>query len=207
MKLAAKKSLAIIIAGVIALSAIDLGLRLAHRSWFLNFGEVVEAKIYRSGELRAGDLEKLVKKYGIKTIVCLKGGENAEIKELAKKLGLNLIGVQMRANRPPGPETLSLLMKIISGNSFVRKDYNWLIQDWVGPDQDPVSLAPPYLVHCQMGADRTGYLIAIYRICFQGWSTQSARLEMLRYYHFPPRYPRLWAELKKLDPDKFCPAL
>ena len=37
----------------------------------------------------------------------------------------------------------------------------------------------PFLVHCQHGADRTGLLIASYRIVIQGWSKEAA-LEELR---------------------------
>ena len=36
----------------------------------------------------------------------------------------------------------------------------------------------PVLVHCQHGADRTGTMVAIYRIVVQGWSKQEAIAEM-----------------------------
>ena len=36
----------------------------------------------------------------------------------------------------------------------------------------------PYFVHCQHGADRTGMMVAIYRICIQGWPRQDALDEM-----------------------------
>ena len=36
----------------------------------------------------------------------------------------------------------------------------------------------PILVHCQHGADRTGVVIAMYRIIYQGWSKQQAVDEM-----------------------------
>ncbi len=36
----------------------------------------------------------------------------------------------------------------------------------------------PFLVHCQHGADRTGLLIASYRIVIQGWSKQEALDEL-----------------------------
>lgn len=36
----------------------------------------------------------------------------------------------------------------------------------------------PVLVHCQRGADRTGAVMAMYRIVFQGWSKQKALDEM-----------------------------
>src|SRR5205085_2345435 len=36
----------------------------------------------------------------------------------------------------------------------------------------------PFLVHCQHGADRTGEMIAMYRIAVEGWSKESAIKEM-----------------------------
>lgn len=176
-------------------------------SFLHNFGEVVPGELYRSGQPNARALEKVVKEYKIKTIICLRGKEKRSVKEKARELGLNLVGVQMHADRPPGLERLAFLLKIISGQPFNRKDSGWLIEDWLGPEQKQVQLPGPYLVHCQMGADRTGYLIAVYRICFEGWSKTFARLEMLRYYHLPLRFPRLWQELEKMEPDKFCPEL
>ena len=36
----------------------------------------------------------------------------------------------------------------------------------------------PMLVHCQAGADRTGIIVAMYRVIFEGWDTVTARKEM-----------------------------
>ncbi len=36
----------------------------------------------------------------------------------------------------------------------------------------------PLMIHCKQGADRTGALVALYRIVVQGWSKQKAILEM-----------------------------
>jgi len=36
----------------------------------------------------------------------------------------------------------------------------------------------PFLVHCQMGADRTGVVFATWRILLQGWSREDAVAEM-----------------------------
>jgi protein tyrosine/serine phosphatase len=38
--------------------------------------------------------------------------------------------------------------------------------------------AGPFLVHCQHGADRTGTMIAIYRMAVQGWRKEEAIQEM-----------------------------
>ena len=36
----------------------------------------------------------------------------------------------------------------------------------------------PTLLHCTLGADRTGLVTALYRIIYQGWSKQAALEEM-----------------------------
>ena len=36
----------------------------------------------------------------------------------------------------------------------------------------------PVLVHCQHGADRTGSMVALYRIAVQGWTKEAAIREM-----------------------------
>jgi len=201
------KSLAgvIIIMLAAGLGGYYFGHLLLGRNPFLNFAEVVPGTLFRSGELKLADLEKVVAVHEIQTIVCLSGRENSQIEAYARKQGLNLVGIQMRANRPPGPDRLGLALKIISGQGFRRQDSSWLLEDYVGPETDPVKLPGPYLLHCQAGADRTGYVVAVYRICFEGWSPDSARMEMLRYYHLPLKFPRLWEELEKIVPDQFCP--
>jgi protein tyrosine phosphatase (PTP) superfamily phosphohydrolase (DUF442 family) len=43
-----------------------------------------------------------------------------------------------------------------------------------------IATAPkPILIHCQHGADRTGFMSAIYRIVVQGWSKKEAMDELL----------------------------
>jgi hypothetical protein len=37
----------------------------------------------------------------------------------------------------------------------------------------------PILVHCQHGADRTGFMVAIYRIVIEDWSKEAAECELL----------------------------
>jgi len=57
---------------------------------------------------------------------------------------------------------------------------------WHAEDEDVVRFLKlvsdpskqPVFVHCQHGADRTGLMVAIYRIAIQGWSRQDAINEM-----------------------------
>ena len=61
----------------------------------------------------------------------------------------------------------------------------------------------PFLVHCQHGADRTGLVVAMYRIVFQGWTKEDAIAEMVDGGF---GYHSIWSNLiqfiKKADIEK-----
>nr|WP_213952714.1 MULTISPECIES: tyrosine-protein phosphatase [unclassified Variovorax] len=52
----------------------------------------------------------------------------------------------------------------------------------------------PVLVHCWHGADRTGVVIALYRMVVQGWSKDAARHEMFRGGY---GYHTLWRNIPR----------
>ena len=61
----------------------------------------------------------------------------------------------------------------------------------------------PVLVHCQHGADRTGALIAVYRIAVQGWSKAEAIREMTEGgFGFHPTWSNLPKWIQKLNIDR-----
>jgi protein tyrosine/serine phosphatase len=204
-----KRRILLLAAGLAALLAVGyfLDLALQHRRLFVNFGEVVPGKIYRSGQVHPRDLESISRRYGVKTIICLRGEEDKETKESAQRLGIKLVGLSLTAKYPPAPKQLKLIMQILSEKPFQPAEYSDIIKDQLGLEPSEVKLPGPFLVHCAMGADRTGYIIALYRVCFQGWSTYQARFEMLRYFHLPRRFPHLWQDLKNLSPGQFCPII
>jgi protein tyrosine phosphatase (PTP) superfamily phosphohydrolase (DUF442 family) len=51
----------------------------------------------------------------------------------------------------------------------------------------------PLLIHCQQGADRTGAMVALYRVVVQGWTAEKAVEEMTKggYHH-----SALWKDLE-----------
>ena len=58
----------------------------------------------------------------------------------------------------------------------------------------------PVLVHCQHGSDRTGMMVAVYRIVVQGWSKAAALREMTQGgYGFHPLWRNLTRYVMQLD--------
>jgi hypothetical protein len=62
--------------------------------------------------------------------------------------------------------------------------------------------AQPVLVHCAQGSDRTGMMVAIYRIVVQGWSKDDAIKEMVEGgYGFHSIWQDLVRYVRNLDVD------
>ena len=99
----------------------------------------------------------------------------AEGMRAAEKLGIKTI-VSLRAFHSDDDEIKATKLK-------VERIY---FNTWHAEDEDVVRFlklvtntnAGPILVHCQHGADRTGTMIAIYRMTVQGWNKEDAIREM-----------------------------
>ena len=123
-----------------------------------NFHAVIPGQLYRSAQPSRAQLEDYVRQYGIKTIVNLRGRNEArwyaEETAVAERLGVQHIDFGMSAT------------KILSVDK--AKD---LI--------DIMKSAPrPILVHCMSGADRTGLFSLIYSREVAGLPEEEAQWQL-----------------------------
>jgi tyrosine-protein phosphatase SIW14 len=151
--------------------------KLAQPAQVITNFQTVEKDVYRGGRITATDILSLSKEQKIKTILSLETYWNAskakkdEI-DTAKKLNIKHINIPMN---PAG-------------------DLN-IKQMWEAVDLLAKQPRPLY-VHCYRGSERTGIVVAGYRIKYEKWSYKQATDEMDKY-GFNPLFNEWKKALKK----------
>lgn len=146
------------------------------RNWFepVNFGVVEPGRIYRSGQISEHVIRKTIQQNHVGVIVSLSGDESPDAdaeKSAATELGVDHVYLGGLAGDGIGdpnvyPKALAQIIKANQNGKAV-------------------------LVHCQSGAQRTGGVIAAYRILVEGEAPDEAFAEMRKYGHDPKHNPRL----------------
>ncbi len=130
--------------------------------WF-NFHKVDEG-VYRSAQLTPWKLKKIIEKYGIKTIVNLRGTKQNYMyekeKEICKKEGVKYIPFQISSRSLPKDYEIETLINIFKN------------------EQKPI------LFHCKAGADRTGMVTTLYHIINGKSKKEAIRKELRLKYGF-----------------------
>ena len=119
-----------------------------------NFRVVVPGRIYRSGQPEAGQLETWIHRYGLKTIVNLRGSMSpraAEEEAVADATGVRLVHIALSASRPMTHEQLLDVLSVLD------------------------DVEEPVLIHCAHGVDRSGTVSAMAAWLIGGWSYEKAK--------------------------------
>lgn len=120
-----------------------------------NFHKVSE-NLFRSAQPTREGMKK-AEELGIGTVISLRSKQK-DI-ELAENTDLKLIHVSMRAWNPRYEDAVKVMQ--------------FLNPDNLSTNEKPI------LIHCYHGADRTGMMIALYRMVYQNWEREEALSEML----------------------------
>jgi uncharacterized protein (TIGR01244 family) len=123
-----------------------------------NFHQVNE-NLYRGAQPQRGGPKKL-SELGIKTVINLRGESEDTRKEQAEveAAGMRYFNIPMSGLGRPTDQQVERALAVIDTRE------NW-----------------PVFVHCQRGADRTGVIIAVYRILRNQWTAEQAIDEAKRF--------------------------
>ena len=157
-------------AGVIAWYA-----GLSNRFVPMNFGVVEPGRLYRSGQISRQVVRRTLVNNHIGLIIDLSSrwedtADARAERAYAKELGVERLNLTLRGNGVGDPTVYPrVLAAIVQANRQGK----------------------PVLVHCQSGAQRTGGIIAVYRMLVENQPPESAYAEMRRYGHDPRHNPEL----------------
>jgi uncharacterized protein (TIGR01244 family) len=128
-----------------------------------NFAAVVPGRLYRSNHPTPGRLARLTERYGLRTVINLRGearnGSDALSRQAARRLGLTFIDLPLESRGVPQRARILRLMEIYG------------------------AMAEPALIHCKSGADRTGLAAGIFLLA-EGRPVEEALAQLsLRFGH------------------------
>nr|QCL10573.1 tyrosine phosphatase family protein [Rhizobium rhizogenes] len=130
-----------------------------------NFHVVVPGALYRSAQPDAAEIEDYKARYGLKTVINLRGanpGRRWYKDELAAsaRAGITHIDFGMSARKLQPREKIARLITILN------------------------SAEKPILIHCESGADRTGLVSALYLAAIEKRDENAAEAQLsIRYGH------------------------
>jgi protein tyrosine/serine phosphatase len=171
------------------------------KSPVLNFDVVEPGRLMRTAQPRVGDLDDILEERGLGTIICLRGKGEPGPRRWAREHGVKMVMLKMSADREPDPGQIGLFFDIMRGDTITLEDYGDVKIRTIGVDGDGARLPFPVLVHCEGGADRTGVMVALYRMAFQGWELDRAKKEMILHGHIPIMHPRQFEFLEEVEPQ------
>ncbi len=117
------------------------------------FLTVRENQVYQSAQMPLEELESKIHRYGIRAVINLDDDmEKAEAEQtLLKKLGVFYF--HLPSGQIPEDKTIDMFLKLMK-----HKEHR------------------PVLIHCEHGIGRANLFTALYRIEFEDWSNERARL-------------------------------
>ena len=128
-----------------------------------NFAAVAPARLYRCNHPTPARLAALTRRYGVQTLINLRGrtnnGSDALSRDMAARLGLDFIDMAFESRGAPHRDRILRLHDIYR------------------------SMREPALIHCKSGADRAGLAAGLF-VLFEGGTAAAALRQLsLRFGH------------------------
>jgi tyrosine-protein phosphatase SIW14 len=116
-----------------------------------NFQQVND-RIYRGGQPPDSAFQ-FIARLGVKTVIDLRAesGQVAAEEKLVSAAGMRFVNIPMDDLGAPTDSQIAMALAVLTDDA-----------------------ASPVFVHCRRGADRTGTVIACYRIAFEHWRNRQA---------------------------------
>jgi protein tyrosine phosphatase (PTP) superfamily phosphohydrolase (DUF442 family) len=149
-----------------------------------NFGKL-SATLYRGGQPTAEGIRKL-REMGIEIVVNFREErkETSAEKQQVEALGMRYVSIPWSAWDDPNDQQVAEFLTLLRANPERR-----------------------VFVHCKHGKERTGVMVAAYRMSFEHWTPRQALAEMesfgIRGFWFRhlKKYVRTFPERMQSDPD------
>jgi protein tyrosine/serine phosphatase len=131
-----------------------------------NFHMITPGEAYRSGQLNGDELKYYIKKYNIKSVFSLRGGNaNADWYREETKICIDnrvaYYSIALSARHEPSEKDIKEITEIFS------------------------SAPRPVLIHCKGGADRTGLVAAMWKVIIDKEPKSEARNQLSpMFFHF-----------------------
>ncbi len=132
-----------------------------------NFHTITPREAYRSAQMDRDELEYYIPKFGIKSVINLRGSHPQEDwwkieKGVCQCLGVKHFDIAMSATRSPSLDKIRRLLKIFQ------------------------SAPRPVLIHCRAGADRSGLAAALWKMIIDNEPKSEAKKQLSVFYgHLP----------------------
>jgi protein tyrosine/serine phosphatase len=147
-----------------------------------NFHAVEPGRFYRSGQPEPEQLDEAIRTFGIRTVLNLRGPNAGQRwydgeKRVCRDNDVTLLDRPLSSQRIPNAESLAVVLADLKSARY------------------------PLMVHCDMGADRTGLVTALYRIVMLDDTKPNASRELApEYWHYRSLRPCMDAAIERFDP-------
>lgn len=160
---------------ILGLPVLALGVPLAYRAMssevYRNARVVEPGRLYRSGQMSPEGFARFVREHGIRTVISLRDTQDEKTgryedqfeEDYCREHGLTFLRVGPTTEWLPPEE--------------MRFPFHGQVHEFRRILHEPTTQWP-VLVHCFAGIHRTGASCAVYRMEFQGWSSDDAIEEM-----------------------------